>query len=78
MLHCSIVRCNYKQTNRSEVTYFNLPKEPQKQKTWFAVISIDKDNLLSNVVCLFNDFEDKYFDKSKLIYKSDIFTKTGQ
>ena len=47
MLHCSIVRCNYKQTNRSEVTYFNLPKEPQKQKTWFAVISIDKDNLPS-------------------------------
>ena len=53
MLHCSIVRCNYKQTNRSEVTYFNLPKDPQKQKTWFAAISIDKDNLPSNVVCLF-------------------------
>ena len=30
MAHCSIVGCNNKQADSSEVTYYNLPKDPQR------------------------------------------------
>ena len=44
MVHCSIVGSNNKQGNNSEVTYFNLPKDPQR-KSWLATISKGKNNL---------------------------------
>ena len=64
MAHCSIVQCNNKQADNSEVTYFNLPKDPQRQRSWLVAISRDKGNLSSNVVICFDLFEDKCFDKS--------------
>ena len=66
MVHCSIVGCNNKQTNNSEVTYFNLPKDPQRRKSWLATISRNKGNLPSiyHVFVCSDHFEDKYFDKS--------------
>ena len=64
MAHCQIVGCNNKQANNKEVTYFNLPKDPQKRKSWLAAISRDKDNLPSNVFLCSDHFESKYFDKS--------------
>ena len=64
MVHCSIVRCNNKQENNSEVAYFNLPKDPQRQKKWLATISRDKGNLPSNIFVCSNHFEAKYFDES--------------
>ena len=63
MAHCSIVGCKNKQANNSEVTYFSLPKDPQRQKSWLAAISRDKSNLPSNVFVCLDLFEDKYFDK---------------
>ena len=63
MVHCSIVGSNNKQANISEVTYFNLPKDPQRKKNWLTEISRDKDNLPSNVFVCSDHFEDKYFDK---------------
>ena len=52
MAHCSIIGCNNKYANNSEVTYFNLPKDQQRRKSWLAAISRDKGNLQSNVfVC---------------------------
>ena len=30
MAHCSIVGCNNKQADSSEVAYYNLPKDPQR------------------------------------------------
>ena len=44
MAHCSIVQCNNKQADNSEVTYFNLPKDPQRQRSWLVAISRDKGN----------------------------------
>ena len=63
MVHCSIVGSNNKQANIGEVTYFNLPKDPQRKKNWLTEISRDKDNLPSNVFVCSDHFEDKYFDK---------------
>ena len=61
MVHCSIVGSNNKQGNNSEVTYFNLPKDPQR-KSWLATISKGKDNL---PLIVFSDHcDDKYFYKS--------------
>ena len=37
MAHYSIVGCKNKQANNSEVTYFSLPKDPQRQKSWLAI-----------------------------------------
>ena len=48
----------------SEVTYFNSPKDPRRQKNWLAAISRDKGNLPSNVFVCSYHFDDKYFDKS--------------
>ena len=64
MVHWSIVGCNNRQGNNSEVTYFNLPKDPQRRKDWLAAIGKDKGNLPSNVFLCSDHFEDKYFDKS--------------
>ena len=64
MAHCSRVGCKNKQANNSEVTYFSLPKDPQRRKSWLAAISRDKSNLPSNVFVCSDHFEDKYFDKS--------------
>ena len=64
MVHCSIVGYKNKLANNSEVTYFNLPKDPQERKSWLAIISREKGNLPSNVSVCSNHFEDKYFDKS--------------
>ena len=64
MAPCSIAGCNNKQANNSEVTYFGLPKDPQKQKSWLAAISRDKSNLPSNVFTCLDHLEDKYFDES--------------
>ena len=64
MTHCSIVGCKNKQANNSKVTYFSLPKDPQRRKSWLAAISRDKSNLPSNVFVCSDHFEDKYFDKS--------------
>ena len=59
--HCSIVGCNNKQANNNEVTYFNLPKDPQRRKSWLA-ISRDTGNLPSIYVFVCSDhFEDKYY-----------------
>ena len=33
MAHCSIVECNNKQVNNSEVNCFNLSKDPQRRKS---------------------------------------------
>ena len=63
MAHCSIVGCKNKQANNSEVTYFTLPKDPQRRKNWLAAISRDKSNLPSNIFVCSDHFEDKYFDK---------------
>ena len=63
MAHCSIAGCKNKQANNSEVTYFTLPKDPQRQKNWLAAISRDKSNLPSNIFVCSDHFEDKYFDK---------------
>ena len=43
--HCSIAGCDNKQVNNSEVTHFNLPKDPQRRKSSPAAISNDKDSL---------------------------------
>ena len=66
MVHCSIVGCDNKQTNNSEVTYFNLPKDLQRRKSWLAAISRDNSNLpsIDHVFVCSDHFEDKYFDKS--------------
>ena len=64
MVHYSIVGCNNKRANNSEVTYFNLPKDPQRSKSWLAAISRDLGNIPSNVFVCSNNFEDKYFNKS--------------
>ena len=64
MAHCSKVECKNKQANNSEVTYFSLPKDPQRRKSWLAAISRDKSNLPSNVFVCSDHFEDKHFDKS--------------
>ena len=64
MAHCSIVGCKNKQANNSEVTYFSLPKDPQRRKSWLAAISRDKSNLPSNIFVCWDHFEDKYFHKS--------------
>ena len=60
MAHCSIVGCKNKQANNSKVTYFSLPTDPQRRKSWLAAISRDK----SHVFVCSDHFEDKYFDKS--------------
>ena len=80
MTHCSIVGCNNKQANISGVTYFNLPKDPQRRKSWLAAISRDKGNLPSNVFVCSDHFEDKYFDKSwdlqnRIFYKNKTNNK---
>ena len=74
------------QTNNSEVIYFNLPRNPQRRKSWLAAISRDKSNLPSNGFVCSDYFEDKYFYKSwdlqnQLFYivfssYSNIFIKT--
>ena len=64
MMHCSIVGCNNKHANNSEVTYFNLPKDPQRHKNWLATISRDKGHLPLKVFVCSDHFEGKYFDKS--------------
>ena len=64
MAHCSIVGCNNKQANNSEVTYFNLPKDPQRRMSWLVEISRDKGNLPSKIFVCSDYFEEKYFDKS--------------
>ena len=64
MAHCSIVGCKNKQANKSEFTYFSLPKDPQRRKSWLAAISRDKSNLPSNILVCSDHFEDKYFDKT--------------
>ena len=64
MAHCSIVGCKNKQANNSEVTYFSLPEDLQRRKSWLAAISRDGSNLPSNVFVCFDHFEDRYFDKS--------------
>ena len=64
MAHCSIVGCKNKQANKSEFTYFSLPKDPQRRKSWLAAISRDKSNLPSNILVSSDHFEDKYFDKT--------------
>ena len=69
MVHCSIV--GYKKVNNTEITYFNLPKDPQRRKRFLAAISRDKSNLPSNVSVCSNLFEDKYE-----IYKTGFFTKS--
>ena len=53
-------------TNRQiiAVTYFSLPKDPQRLKSWLIAISRGKSNLLSNVFIYFDHFEEKYFDQS--------------
>ena len=60
----SIIGCDNKQVNNSEVTYFHLTKDPHKRKSCLAAISRDKGNLSSNVLVCPDHFEDKYFDKS--------------
>ena len=64
MANCSIVGCKDKQANSSEVTYFSLPKDLQRQISWLEAISRDKSSLLSNTFVCSDHFEDKYFDKS--------------
>ena len=59
MEHCSIVRCKNKQTNNSQVTYFSLPKDPQRQKSCLAASSRDKSNSPSNGFVCSDRFEDK-------------------
>ena len=81
MVHCSIVGCNNRQGNNSEVTYFNLPKDPQRRKDWLAAIGKDKGNLPSNVFLCSDHFEDKYFGKSwdlqnRLFYRQTNKKKT--
>ena len=64
MAHCSIVGWNNKQANNSEVTYFNLPKDPQRRMSWLVAISRDKGNLPSMIFVCSDYFEGKYLDKS--------------
>ena len=64
MAHCSIVGCKNKQANNSEVTYFTLPKDPQRGKNSLAAISKDKSNVPSIFFVCSDHFEDKCFDKS--------------
>ena len=40
------VGCKKKQGNNSEITYFSLPKEPQRRESWLAAISRDKRRLI--------------------------------
>ena len=49
MAHCSVVGCNNNQANNGEVTYFNLPKNSQGQKSWLAAVNRDEGNVASNV-----------------------------
>ena len=63
MAHCSIVGWNNKQANNSEVTYFNLPKDPQRRMSWLVAISRDKGNLPSMIFVCSDYFEEKYLDK---------------
>ena len=53
-----------KHSDNSEVTYFNLSKDPQSRKSCLAEISRYKGNLPSNVLVCYDHFEDKYFDKA--------------
>ena len=62
MKHCKIVGCNNKQANNTEVTSSNLPKYPQRRKSWLSAISWDKGGLPSNVYVSSDHFEGKYFD----------------
>ena len=64
MAHCSIVGSNNKQADSREVTYYHLPKDPQRWKSWLTAIHSDKGNLPSNVFVCSKHFEDKYSDKS--------------
>ena len=61
MLHCSVVGCNNKQANKSEVTYFSWSKDPQRQKSWLAEISRDKGNLLTNVFVCSSNLQNRIF-----------------
>lgn len=55
MVHFSIVGCKNNQKINSEVTYFSLPKDPQRRKS-LAANSRDESNLPFN-------FQNKYFGK---------------
>ena len=80
MAHCSTVGCNNKQANNSEVsevTQLNFPKDLQRRKSWLAAISRDKGNLPVNVFVWPNHFEDKYFDKSWDL-QNRLYTQTDQ
>ena len=63
--------------NNSEVTYFNLPKDLQRRKSWLAANSRDKSKLPLNVFACSDHFEDKIFINHG-IYKTGLFTQTGQ
>ena len=73
MAQCSIVGCNSKQTNNSEVIYFKFSTDPQKRKSCLAAISRDKGNLPSNVFVCFDNFEEKYFNKPWDIQKRPFY-----
>ena len=74
MAHCSIVGCNNKQAKNSEVTYFNLAKDPQRRKSWLAAISRGKGNLPSNAFVCSDHFEDRYFHKSWALQNRLFYT----
>ena len=70
MAHCSIVGCNNKQANDSEVTYFNLPKNPQRQKNCLAAIP-------SNVLFVAITFKTNILINHG-IYKTSFSTEADQ
>ena len=59
MAHCSIDGCKNKQANNSKVTYFSLPKDPERRESWLAAISRDKSNSPSNGFLCSDHFEEK-------------------
>ena len=58
MAHCSIIECNSKQVNNSEV--------PQRRKSCLSAFSRDIHNISSiyHVFDCSDHFKDKHFDKS--------------
>ena len=73
IVHCSIVRCNNKQADNSQITYFNLPKDPQRRLSWFAAINKDKGNLSSNAFVCSDYFEGKYHDNKSWNLQNRLF-----
>ena len=77
MAYCSIVGCNNKQANNSEVTYFNWSNDPQRQKSWLAAICRDKAIYHQMFLFVLITLKTNILINHG-IYKTKFFTQTDQ